>query len=90
VTVVTDNEDADVYDVTTDESGNLTEIIKRSGGLVTLTALISDFKRVEGFVLPYKISVRDGTRGLNVSYTAVEVNPEIKKETFRLKSISFD
>jgi hypothetical protein len=41
-------------------------------------------------VLPYKISVRDGTRGLNVSYTSVEVNPEIKKEAFRLNSISFD
>lgn len=89
VTVVTDTDDRGVYNVTTDIAGNVTEITKTVDGLITLTAEMSELKKIDGFVLPHRISIRDSGKTLDINYKGVEINPELKKDAFRFKKGTF-
>lgn len=85
VTGVTDTNRRLRYNVSTDDLGNLSRLVKTKQGETLFTVDLSGYKVVSGLSVPHVFDIKDGERRLKIRYTTVEVNPEVKNEIFSLK-----
>ncbi len=60
-------------------------VTKRRKGVILYRAAMTKYQRVEGFYLPFAISIDGGGYKLLVKYIKVNINPEIKKNLFKIK-----
>ncbi len=72
------------YKITRNESGNIANLVKFKEGSPVLNVSMSDYKAASGYVLPYRISLKDSRRTLGIKYTGIEVNPALRDEVFKI------
>lgn len=76
------------YKVTADTEGHITGFSGFKDGVREFSAAMSDFKAVDGVVLPFTIRIetgpKNGTRILKIRYTKIEINPDIKEDVFEI------
>ena len=52
------------------------------GGLYSRKILFEDFRDLEGALFPFSLSVEDGRERFSVSYSSIELNPELDDSLF--------
>lgn len=72
------------YEYDLDEEGNITGLVKLNDGVPVLKVAMEDYRSVRGVPIPFAITIDDGTERLNISYSSVELDPELSGELFIL------
>ncbi len=75
------------YEITRGASGNIANLVKFKEGSPILSVSMSDYKAASGYVLPYRISLKDSRRTLSIRYTGIEINPEIRDDIFEINKV---
>lgn len=61
-------------------------VTKNRDGIVLYRALMTDYRQIDGFSIPFTISIGGGGYKLLIKYLRVSINPEIKANLFKTKS----
>ncbi|MEE9615341.1 MAG: hypothetical protein V3W31_10405 [Thermodesulfobacteriota bacterium] len=73
------------YEFSTDGDGRVSKLVKFEDGVLVLKAAMEDYREIEGVVVPMSVSIENGEgERLLISYSSVEVNPEMERELFNL------
>jgi outer membrane lipoprotein-sorting protein len=76
------------YEITRNEAGRIAKLVKLKDGRPVLNVEMSDYKVKGGYVIPHRISLKDGPKSLRIRYTSVEIAPGIKDDVFELSPLS--
>lgn len=70
-------------DIRRDEAGHIVSVSKASPGKGILNVSLEDYKDVSGAHIPHIITIENGKKKIEISYRAVEIDPDIDDSVFR-------
>ncbi len=65
------------------DRGDSLRFVKKISGAGVISIVMEDFRKVDGAILPFSISVRGDKEGLSIRYSTVEIDPELNQELFK-------
>lgn len=72
------------FQLSMDENGRLEKAVKFKKGSPSLVVRLSDYRPVEGAILPFNISIEDGKEKFRIKYSSVDIKPRFDADSFSI------